>query len=82
MVLTDNMKFILALCATAWRMRGRQDAPNDKDRKSTQTQVIGGDRSVTRCLHTFITTRNPPDDGRVVTAIREPPFDCAIGDLS
>ncbi|WP_428532793.1 hypothetical protein [Rhodopila sp.] len=53
-----------------------------KGRKTTQTQFIGGDQSVTRCVYTFITTRNARGDGWVVTAIREPSFDCAIGGLS
>jgi hypothetical protein len=53
-----------------------------KGRKTTQTQFIGGDQSVTRCLYTFIAASNPRGDGWIVTAIREPSFDCAIGDLS
>jgi hypothetical protein len=53
-----------------------------KGRKTTQTQFIGGDQSVTRCLYTFITARSPRTDGWIVTAIQEPSFDCAIGDLS
>ncbi len=57
----------------------------DKDsrgRKTTQTQFVGGDQSVTKCLYTFITAWNPSGNGWVVTGIREPSFDCAIGDLS
>jgi hypothetical protein len=57
----------------------------DKDkngRRSTQTQFIGGDQTVTRCLYTFITAWNPQANGWVVTGIREPSFDCAIGGLS
>ncbi len=53
-----------------------------KGRKTTQTQFVGGDQSVTKCLYTFITAWNPPGNGWVVTGIREPSFDCAIGDLS
>ena len=53
-----------------------------KGRKTTQTQFIGGDQTVTKCLYTFLTSRNPRGDGWVVTGIREPSFDCAIGDIS
>jgi hypothetical protein len=59
----------------------RTDKDN-KGRKITQTQFVGGNQSVARCLYTFITTWNPPGNGWVVTAIREPSLDCAIGDLS
>ena len=55
---------------------------DNKGRKITQTQFVGGDQSVTRCLYTFITAWNPPGNSWVVTGIREPSFDCAIGDLS
>ncbi len=54
----------------------------DKDRrgrKTTQTQFIGGDTTITRCLYTFITTRR--GDSWIVTDIRQPTFDCAIGGL-
>jgi predicted small secreted protein len=53
---------------------------DNKGRKTTQTQFIGGDTTVTRCLHTFITARS--GDSWVVTGIREPTLDCAIGGLS
>jgi hypothetical protein len=55
---------------------------DNKGRKVTQTQFVGGDQTVTRCLYTFITAWNPPGNGWVVTGIREPSLDCAIGDLS
>jgi hypothetical protein len=48
--------------------------------KTTQTQFTGGDQTVTRCLYTFLTARQ--GDGWIVTGIREPSFDCAIGDLN
>jgi predicted small secreted protein len=51
-----------------------------KGRKTTETQFIGGDTTVTRCLYTFITAQR--GDGWVVTGIREPTFDCAIGGLN
>ncbi len=53
-----------------------------KGRKTTQTQFVGGDQTVTRCLYTFITNRNPQGNGWIVSGIREPSFDCAIGGLS
>jgi hypothetical protein len=51
-----------------------------KGRKTTQTQFIGGDTTVTRCLYTFIAARQ--GDGWIVTGIRQPSFNCAIGDLN
>ncbi len=54
---------------------------DNKGRKITQTHFIGGDQTVTKCLYTFITTWNPQQNGWVVTGIREPSLDCAIGDL-
>lgn len=53
-----------------------------KGRKTTQTQFVGGNQSVTRCLYTFITTWSAQSNGWIVSDIREPSFDCAIGDLS
>jgi hypothetical protein len=53
---------------------------NKNGSKTTQTQFTGGDQTVTRCLYTFITARQ--GDGWVVTGIRDPSFDCAIGDLN
>jgi hypothetical protein len=53
-----------------------------KGRKTTQTQFIGGDTTVTRCLYTFITTWNPQTNGWIVTGIRQPTLECALGDLS
>jgi hypothetical protein len=55
----------------------------DKDRrgrKTRETQFIGGEQTVTKCLYTFIA--NPQENGWFVTGIREPSFDCAIGDLN
>jgi hypothetical protein len=57
----------------------------DKDKKgckTTQTQFVGGDQTITRCLYTFLTTWSPPSNGWIVTGIREPSFDRAIDDLS
>jgi hypothetical protein len=53
-----------------------------KGRKTTQTDFVGGQQTVTNCLYTFITTWNPPQNGWVVTSIRQPSFDCAIGGLN
>ena len=55
---------------------------NKKGRKTTQTQFIGGDTTVTRCLYTFITAWNAPRNGWIVTGIRQPTFECSLGDLS
>jgi hypothetical protein len=55
---------------------------DNKGRRTTETQFVGGDQTVTRCLYTFITTWSPPSNGWVVTGIREPSFDCAIGGLN
>jgi hypothetical protein len=52
-----------------------------KGRKTTQTQFIGGEQSVTRCLYTFIAAWNPHVNGWIVTGFRQPSFDCAVGDL-
>ncbi len=57
----------------------------DKDKKGrpvTQTNFVGGDQSVTRCLYTFLTAWNPQINGWVVTGFRQPSLDCAIGGLS
>jgi hypothetical protein len=57
----------------------------DKDKKGNktyQTQYVGGHQSVTNCVYTFITAWNVQRNGWIVTGIREPSFDCAIGDLN
>ncbi|HEY6440511.1 MAG TPA: hypothetical protein VIY55_10860 [Acetobacteraceae bacterium] len=53
-----------------------------KGRKTTDTQFVGGEQTVTRCLYTFIAARNPQANSWIVTGIREPSLDCAIGALS
>jgi len=55
---------------------------NKKGRRTTQTQFMGGDTTVTRCLYTFIAAWNPQMNGWVVTGIRQPTLECALGDLS
>ena len=53
-----------------------------KGRKTTDTQFVGGEQTVTRCVYTFIAARNPQANSWIVTGIREPSLDCAIGGLS
>ena len=53
-----------------------------KGRKTTDTQFVGDEQTVTRCLYTFIAARNPQANSWIVTGIREPSLDCAIGGLS
>ena len=55
---------------------------DQKGRKTTSTQFVGGDQTVNTCLYTFITAWDPRRNGWVVTGFREPSFDCAIGGLS
>jgi hypothetical protein len=52
-----------------------------KGRKTTETQFIGGEQSVTRCLYTFNTAWDRQLNGWIVTGFRQPSFDCAVGDL-
>lgn len=51
-------------------------------RKTTSTQYTPASTTVTNCLYTFITAWNQQANGWIVTGIREPSLDCAIGDLS
>jgi hypothetical protein len=53
-----------------------------KGRKITQTMYTGGDTTVTNCNYTFLTAWDPQRQGWVVTGIRQPSLDCAIGDLN
>jgi predicted small secreted protein len=53
-----------------------------KGRKSTQTQFVGGESTISRCVYTFIATWNPTANGWIVTGIRQPSFECTLGDLS
>jgi hypothetical protein len=52
-----------------------------KGRKITQTEYGGGTQTVTNCLYTFLTARDPQRDGWIVTGFRQPSLDCAIGGL-
>jgi hypothetical protein len=52
-----------------------------KGRRTSETQFVGGNQTMTTCLYTFITTWNPPGNGWTVTGIREPSLECAIGGL-
>jgi hypothetical protein len=58
------------------------DRYRQKGRRTTQTQFVGGDTTVTRCLYTFLTAWNPSANGWIVAGIREPSLECALGDLS
>jgi hypothetical protein len=53
-----------------------------KGRKTTSTQFVGGNQSVTQCLYTFLTVRNPQANSWTVTGFRQPSFDCAIGGIN
>ncbi|HTI81598.1 MAG TPA: hypothetical protein VL614_14210 [Acetobacteraceae bacterium] len=53
-----------------------------KGRKITQTMYTGGNTTVTNCNYTFLTAWDPQRQGWVVTGIRQPSLDCAIGDLN
>jgi predicted small secreted protein len=55
---------------------------DSKGRKTTETQFIGGDQTVTKCLYTFLTAWNPAANGWIVTGFRQPSLDCAVGGLS
>lgn len=52
-----------------------------KERRTTQTQFVGGTQTVTNCLYTFVAAWDPRRDGWIVTGFRQPSLDCAIGDL-
>ncbi|MDQ2804589.1 MAG: hypothetical protein M3Y41_18615 [Pseudomonadota bacterium] len=52
-----------------------------KGRRYSETQFVGGGQSVSRCLYTFMTAWSPPQNGWIVTGIRQPSLDCAIGGL-
>jgi len=55
---------------------------DNKGRKVTQTVYTGGDTTVTNCNYTFLTAWDPQRQGWIVTGIRQPPLDCAIGGLN
>jgi hypothetical protein len=52
-----------------------------KGREISSTEFTGGQQSTSRCVYTFFTAWNPQRNGWIVTGIREPSFDCAIGGL-
>jgi hypothetical protein len=52
-----------------------------KGRKIQNTTYSPPTHSVDRCLYTFFAAWNPQANGWIVTGIREPSLDCAIGDL-
>ena len=49
--------------------------------KVSTTQYTAPTTSVDRCLYTFIAAWNPQANGWIVTGIREPSLNCAIGDI-
>ena len=53
-----------------------------KGRKTKQTQYTGGQQTVTNCTYTFLTAWDPQRKGWMVTGIRQPSLDCAMGDLN
>src|SRR6185437_1532356 len=53
-----------------------------KGGKITQTQFSGGDQSISKCIYTFYTAWDAQRSGWIVTGIKQPSFDCSIGDLS
>jgi hypothetical protein len=55
---------------------------DSKGRKTTQTEFVGGDQTVTKCLYTFLTIWSPPQNGWIVTGFKQPSLDCAVGGLS
>jgi hypothetical protein len=55
---------------------------DNKGRKVTQTVYTGGDTTVTNCNYTFLTAWDAQRQGWIVTGIRQPSLDCAIGGLN
>ncbi len=52
-----------------------------KGRRVSTTELVGGQTTVTRCLYVFMTGWSPQRNGWIVTGIREPSLDCAIGGI-
>lgn len=52
-----------------------------KGRRTSTTELIGGQTTVSRCLYVFMTGWSPQQNGWIVTGIRQPSLDCAIGDI-
>jgi hypothetical protein len=55
---------------------------NNKGGKTTQTLYTGGDTTITHCTYTFLTAWDPQRKGWIVTSIRQPSLDCAVGNLN
>jgi hypothetical protein len=53
-----------------------------KGGKITQTNFSGGDQSISKCIYTFLTTWDGRRGSWIVTGIKQPSWDCSIGDLS
>jgi len=54
---------------------------DEKGRKTTQTQFVGGSQTVTNCLYTFVAEWDPKRNSWIVTSFRQPSLECAFGDL-
>ncbi len=52
-----------------------------KGRRISTTELIGGQPTVSRCLYVFMTGWSPQQNGWIVTGIRQPSLDCAIGGI-
>jgi hypothetical protein len=52
-----------------------------RGRRTTRTQFVGGDQTVTNCLYTFLAAWSPQRSGWIVTGFRQPSLNCAIGDI-
>jgi hypothetical protein len=52
-----------------------------KGRRTSTTELVGGQTTVTRCLYVFMTAWSPQRNGWIVTGIQPPSLDCAIGDI-
>lgn len=53
-----------------------------KGRKYTTTEYSGGDQSETRCVYTFMSAWDAARAAWIVTGIRQPSLECALGGLS
>jgi predicted small secreted protein len=57
----------------------------EKDRKGrfvTQTQFVGGTRTVRNCLYTFLAAWDSQRSAWIATGFRQPSLNCAVGGLS
>ena len=52
-----------------------------KGRRTSTTEMTGGQQTESRCLYTFMASWDPRRNAQIVTGIRQPSLDCAIGDI-